>query len=78
MLCALLKSWSSQTNGSETQTDTVAHSLLESVPNENLEALVAESRLSSDLYTRQPIAILDDIISSYQFDIDDEKAVDCY
>jgi hypothetical protein len=34
---------------------------------------------TSDLYTMNPLAILDDIISSYQFDIaGTEKIVDCY
>lgn len=51
---------------------------LTSISIESLETILAETKLSSDLYSRQPLAILDDIISSYQFDMDDEKAVDCY
>ncbi|CAF0947244.1 unnamed protein product, partial [Brachionus calyciflorus] len=31
-----------------------------------------------DLYSLNRMAILDDIISSYQFDWNDEKSVDCY
>jgi hypothetical protein len=72
VLCALLAKTSSP---SESQNGFV---LLNSLAVENLEAFVAESRLSTDLYTRQPVAILDDIMASYQFDLDDEKAVDCY
>lgn len=45
---------------------------------ETLEEILAENRLSSDLYTRHPVFILDDVISSYQFDLDEEKAADCY
>lgn len=51
---------------------------LNSISMSTLESIVAESKLSSDLYSTCPNAILDDIISSYQFDIDEEKAVDCY
>jgi hypothetical protein len=33
----------------------------------------------SDLYKNNPVAVLDDIISSYQFEMDSEKTlVDCY
>lgn len=45
---------------------------------DDLHARLQESKTTSDIYTRNPISILDDIISSYQFDLDDEKAVDCY
>jgi hypothetical protein len=36
------------------------------------------SKASSDIYIINPEAILDDIISSYQFELDDEKFIDCY
>ena len=36
------------------------------------------SKQTGDLYAQNPTAILDDIINSYQFDIDNEKTVDCY
>jgi hypothetical protein len=51
---------------------------LNEIPLEQLEKRVAEAHLTSDYYTRCPMSILDDIISSYQFEIDDEKAIDCY
>lgn len=53
-------------------------SSLDSISIETLEEILAENRLSSDLYTRHPVFILDDVISSYQFDLDEEKAADCY
>lgn len=51
---------------------------LDSVGIESLEEILSESKLSSDIYIRRPMSILDDIISSYQFDMDDDKAADCY
>lgn len=51
---------------------------LKSMQIEQLDQIVDEAKLSADLYTRQPVSILDDLISSYQFDLDDDKAVDCY
>lgn len=45
---------------------------------DRLERVVAEAQISTDLYSTQSSAILDDIISAYQFDLDDEKAIDCY
>jgi hypothetical protein len=42
------------------------------------EAKLIESQQTGDLYTQNPEGILDDIISSYQFDVDNEKIVDCY
>ena len=36
------------------------------------------SNQSSDIYSMNPVGILDDIINAYQFDWDEEKAVDCY
>lgn len=57
---------------------TSSSSLLNSVSIETLEEILAENRLSSDLYSRHPVSILDDIMSSYQFDLDEDKAADCY
>ena len=51
---------------------------LNSISVESLQAKLDESRQTSDIYTRNPLTILDDIIGSYQFDLDEEKAVDCY
>lgn len=51
---------------------------LNSITVEYLSAKMDEAKQSSDLYSSNPMAILDDIISSYQFEIDEEKAVDCY
>ena len=45
---------------------------------DTLEQKLIVSSQSSDLYETNPSAILDDIISAYQFDWDDQKAVDCY
>jgi hypothetical protein len=45
---------------------------------DSLKSKLNESNQTSDIYIRYPIMILDDIISSYQFDLDEEKAVDCY
>ncbi|CAF0915347.1 unnamed protein product [Brachionus calyciflorus] len=45
---------------------------------EYLEKRLVESSQTSDLYSLNRMAILDDIISSYQFDWNDEKSVDCY
>lgn len=45
---------------------------------ESLTQKIADAYKSSDLYENNPIAILDDIISSYEFEVDPEKAVDCY
>ena len=49
-----------------------------SISSEYLKSKLEESKQTSDIYIRNPVGILDDIISSYQFDIDEEKAVDCY
>ncbi|RNA28903.1 hypothetical protein BpHYR1_038074 [Brachionus plicatilis] len=43
-----------------------------------LEEKLSISSQSSDLYAMNDAAILDDIISAYQFDWDDQKALDCY
>jgi hypothetical protein len=51
---------------------------LNSITVEYLRAKLDEARQTSDMYSNNPVAILDDIISSYQFEIDEEKAVDCY
>ena len=45
---------------------------------DSLKSKLNESNQTSDIYIRYPTMILDDIISSYQFDLDEEKAVDCY
>ena len=46
---------------------------------EVLAERLAHSSTTGDFYALNgPMAILDDIISSYQFELDDEKAVDCY
>lgn len=45
---------------------------------ELLKSKCEDSEMSADLYTRCPTAILDDIICSYQFEIDEEKDADCY
>ena len=51
---------------------------LNSITVDYLSAKIDETKQTSDLYSSNPMAILDDIISSYQFEIDEEKAVDCY
>jgi len=45
---------------------------------QELNKKLTESSLTSDLYLRNPVAILDDIINSYIFDMDQEKSIDCY
>lgn len=45
---------------------------------EKLHSVLKTSMLTSDIYTLNPASILDDIISSYQFEADDEKFIDCY
>jgi hypothetical protein len=51
---------------------------LDSINLIDLKQKINDLNNDSYLYKNNPINILDDIISSYQFEIDDEKAVDCY
>lgn len=51
---------------------------LHSINLDDLKLKIDGLNNDSYLYKNNPIAILDDIISSYQFEIDYEKAVDCY
>jgi hypothetical protein len=51
---------------------------LVSLDPKELNTKLAESSLTSDLYLRNPVAILDDIINAYKFDMDQEKSIDCY
>lgn len=45
---------------------------------DRLPRLIEESSQTTDLYVVSPESILDDIISSYKFDLEDEKHIDCY
>lgn len=60
------------------QIDYILKFLSESSLEKELNLKLENSCKTSDLYTRNPASILDDIISSYQFEIDDEKFIDCY
>lgn len=45
---------------------------------EKLPRLFEQSTSTTDIYSAIPVSILDDIISSYRFDLEDEKHIDCY
>ena len=45
---------------------------------QELKATLLAAERTGDLYAENPEFILDDIVGSYQFDVDDEKFVDCY
>ncbi len=43
-----------------------------------VENLIGTSNNTTDLYTINPLAVLDDLINSYQFHLEDETHIDCY
>ncbi len=43
-----------------------------------VEKLIETSTNTTDLYTMNPLAVLDDLINSYQFHLEDETHIDCY
>ena len=51
---------------------------LELRKSDRLSKLLEESSQTTDLYAVSPVSILDDVISSYKFDLHDEKHIDCY